>query len=195
MPERRIAAERRLHLPAGPIGGGWHVSVPVGCHERQRDLHNDADRRARETFYPGNETYATATETVYQAPVQAENQDGAEPQNNAHDNTKNNGQDTTQNHDQGAAQVRKPKIDDIYAACDKLMKAGVTINRPPRDGTMAFVRSPDKHSIELLQKGAAKPPQEPWTSMPNTGRWQARPARTTLRRRSASNVGAGLDQA
>ena len=49
------------------------------------------------------------------------------------------------------------------------MKAGVTINRPPRDGNMAFVRSPDKHSIELLQKGAAKPPQEPWKSMPNTG--------------------------
>ena len=49
------------------------------------------------------------------------------------------------------------------------MKAGVTINRPPRDGVMAFVRSPDKHSIELLQKGAALPPQEPWKSMPNTG--------------------------
>ena len=51
------------------------------------------------------------------------------------------------------------------------MKAGVTINRPPRDGLMAFVRSPDKHSIELLQKGAALPPQEPWKSMPNTGKW------------------------
>ena len=63
------------------------------------------------------------------------------------------------------------EVDDIYATCDRLMKAGVTINRPPRDGTMAFVRSPDKHSIELLQKGAAKPPQEPWTSMKNTGKW------------------------
>ena len=63
------------------------------------------------------------------------------------------------------------EVDDIYAVCDKLQKAGVTINRPPRDGMMAFVRSPDKHSIELLQKGAAKPPQEPWASMKNTGKW------------------------
>ena len=63
------------------------------------------------------------------------------------------------------------EVDDIYALCEKLMKAGVTINRPPRDGTMAFVRSPDKHSIELLQKGAPLPPKEPWTSMPNTGKW------------------------
>lgn len=63
------------------------------------------------------------------------------------------------------------EVDDIYATCDRLMKAGVTINRPPRDGVMAFVRSPDKHSIELLQKGAALPPQEPWKSMPNTGKW------------------------
>jgi lactoylglutathione lyase len=63
------------------------------------------------------------------------------------------------------------EVDDIYALCEKLMGAGVTINRPPRDGVMAFVRSPDKHSIELLQKGAAKPPQEPWKSMPNTGKW------------------------
>ena len=63
------------------------------------------------------------------------------------------------------------EVDDIYALCEKLMKAGVTINRPPRDGNMAFVRSPDKHSIEILQKGAAKPPQEPWTSMPNVGKW------------------------
>ena len=63
------------------------------------------------------------------------------------------------------------EVDDIYAACERLMKAGVTINRPPRDGVMAFVRSPDKHSIELLQKGAAKAPQEPWKSMPNTGHW------------------------
>ena len=63
------------------------------------------------------------------------------------------------------------EVDDIYATCDRLMKAGVTINRPPRDGVMAFVRSPDKHSIELLQKGEAKPPAEPWKSMPNTGKW------------------------
>ena len=63
------------------------------------------------------------------------------------------------------------EVDDIYATCERLMKAGVTINRPPRDGVMAFVRSPDKHSIELLQKGEAKPPQEPWKSMPNTGKW------------------------
>ena len=63
------------------------------------------------------------------------------------------------------------EVDDIYALCDRLMKAGVTINRPPRDGMMAFVRSPDKHSIELLQKGSALPPKEPWTSMPNTGKW------------------------
>jgi lactoylglutathione lyase len=63
------------------------------------------------------------------------------------------------------------EVDDIYATCETLMKAGVTINRPPRDGVMAFVRSPDKHSIELLQKGAAKSPQEPWKSMPNTGKW------------------------
>jgi lactoylglutathione lyase len=63
------------------------------------------------------------------------------------------------------------EVDDIYGLCDKLMKAGVTINRPPRDGRMAFVRSPDKHSVELLQKGDALPPKEPWTSMPNTGKW------------------------
>jgi lactoylglutathione lyase len=63
------------------------------------------------------------------------------------------------------------EVDDIYATCDRLMKAGVTINRPPRDGIMAFVRSPDNQSIELLQKGAAKPPQEPWKSMANTGHW------------------------
>ena len=63
------------------------------------------------------------------------------------------------------------EVDDIYAACHKLQQAGVTINRPPRDGYMAFVRSPDNISIELLQKGTALPPQEPWTSMPNTGKW------------------------
>jgi lactoylglutathione lyase len=63
------------------------------------------------------------------------------------------------------------EVDDIYAFCDKMMKAGVTVNRPPRDGRMAFVRSPDNISIEILQKGAALPPQEPWTSMPNTGAW------------------------
>jgi lactoylglutathione lyase len=63
------------------------------------------------------------------------------------------------------------EVDDIYATCEKLQKGGVTINRPPRDGNMAFVRSPDKHSIELLQKGKAQPPQEPWASMANTGKW------------------------
>jgi lactoylglutathione lyase len=63
------------------------------------------------------------------------------------------------------------EVDDIYATCDRLMKLGITINRPPRDGQMAFVRSPDLHSIELLQKGDAKPPAEPWISMPNTGHW------------------------
>jgi lactoylglutathione lyase len=62
-------------------------------------------------------------------------------------------------------------VDDIYETCDRLMKAGVTINRPPRDGRMAFVRSPDDISIELLQKGAALPQKEPWKSMPNTGVW------------------------
>ncbi|MGE5565091.1 MAG: VOC family protein [Parcubacteria group bacterium] len=62
-------------------------------------------------------------------------------------------------------------VDDIYAACQRLMDGGVTINRPPRDGHMAFVRSPDGISIELLQKGTSLPPQEPWASMPNTGAW------------------------
>ncbi|HKH81264.1 MAG TPA: VOC family protein [Methylovirgula sp.] len=62
-------------------------------------------------------------------------------------------------------------VDDIYATCDKLMKAGVAINRPPRDGHMAFIRSPDQISIELLQKGGAKPVKEPWASMPNSGVW------------------------
>ncbi|MEJ0095545.1 MAG: VOC family protein [Methylocella sp.] len=62
-------------------------------------------------------------------------------------------------------------VDDIYATCDSLMKAGVTINRPPRDGYMAFIRSPDNISIELLQKGEPKQKQEPWASMPNTGVW------------------------
>lgn len=62
-------------------------------------------------------------------------------------------------------------VDDIYAACRKLMDHGVTINRPPRDGRMAFVRSPDGISIELLQAGAALAPAEPWASMPNTGAW------------------------
>jgi lactoylglutathione lyase len=62
-------------------------------------------------------------------------------------------------------------VDDIYALCDKLMKAGVTINRPPRDGRMAFIRSPDNISIELLQKGESLPLQEPWASMPNVGKW------------------------
>jgi lactoylglutathione lyase len=63
------------------------------------------------------------------------------------------------------------EVDDIYAFCESLMKAGITINRPPRDGRMAFVRSPDGISIELLQAGAAKAPAEPWSSMPNTGAW------------------------
>jgi lactoylglutathione lyase len=63
------------------------------------------------------------------------------------------------------------EVDDIYAACARLQKHGVTINRPPRDGRMAFVRSPDQISIELLQKGNPQPPQEPWLSMPNTGKW------------------------
>jgi lactoylglutathione lyase len=63
------------------------------------------------------------------------------------------------------------EVDDIYATCERLMKAGVTINRPPRDGRMAFVRSPDRQSVELLQKGDALPPREPWKSMPNTGHW------------------------
>jgi lactoylglutathione lyase len=63
------------------------------------------------------------------------------------------------------------RVDDVYAACRRLMDGGVTINRPPRDGRMAFVRSPDGISIELLQKGDALPPAEPWTSMPNTGTW------------------------
>ncbi|MEZ5436906.1 MAG: VOC family protein [Lysobacteraceae bacterium] len=62
-------------------------------------------------------------------------------------------------------------VDDIYATCAHLQEMGVTINRPPRDGHMAFVRSPDRISIELLQKGDALPPQEPWASMSNTGEW------------------------
>ncbi len=62
-------------------------------------------------------------------------------------------------------------VDNIYDTCDRLMKAGVTINRPPRDGRMAFVRSPDNISIELLHKDGSLPPQEPWISMPNTGEW------------------------
>lgn len=63
------------------------------------------------------------------------------------------------------------RVDDIYETCRTLMEAGVTINRPPRDGYMAFIRSPDGISIELLQKGGARVPEEPWTSMPNTGSW------------------------
>ena len=63
------------------------------------------------------------------------------------------------------------EVDDIYDFCDRLQKAGVTINRPPRDGRMAFIRSPDNISIEILQKGEAKAPAEPWVSMPNTGVW------------------------
>jgi lactoylglutathione lyase len=63
------------------------------------------------------------------------------------------------------------EVEDIYALCARLRDAGVTINRPPRDGKMAFIRSPDSISIELLQKGAALPRAEPWASMPNTGTW------------------------
>ena len=63
------------------------------------------------------------------------------------------------------------EVEDIYTACEKLQAGGVTINRPPRDGRMAFVRSPDNISVELLQKGGSLPPAEPWKSMPNTGVW------------------------
>ena len=63
------------------------------------------------------------------------------------------------------------QVDDIYALCQHLQDKGVTINRPPRDGHMAFIRSPDGISIELLQKGGSLPPQEPWSSMANTGAW------------------------
>jgi len=63
------------------------------------------------------------------------------------------------------------EVDDIYATCQRLMDNGVTINRPPRDGRMAFIRSPDNISIELLQKGESQPKQEPWASMQNTGHW------------------------
>jgi len=63
------------------------------------------------------------------------------------------------------------EVDDIYATCERLMKSGVTINRPPRDGHMAFIRSPDNISIELLQKGEPLPKQEPWASMQNEGEW------------------------
>jgi len=63
------------------------------------------------------------------------------------------------------------EVDDIYAFCQRMMDAGITINRPPRDGRMAFVRSPDGISIEILQKGESKPKAEPWASMPNTGTW------------------------
>jgi lactoylglutathione lyase len=63
------------------------------------------------------------------------------------------------------------EVDDIYGLCQRLMDGGVTINRPPRDGKMAFVRTPDNISVELLQKGEALPPKEPWASMPNVGKW------------------------
>jgi lactoylglutathione lyase len=63
------------------------------------------------------------------------------------------------------------EVEDIYAACQRMMDLGYTINRPPRDGRMAFVRSPDLVSVELLQRGAALPGREPWASMPNTGEW------------------------
>ena len=63
------------------------------------------------------------------------------------------------------------RVDNVYETCQRLMDAGVTINRPPRDGRMAFVRTPDNISIELLQAGQPLPPEEPWASMPNTGHW------------------------
>lgn len=63
------------------------------------------------------------------------------------------------------------EVDDIYETCQRLIESGVTINRPPRDGNMAFIKSPDNISIELLQKGPAKEKAEPWASMPNTGKW------------------------
>ncbi len=63
------------------------------------------------------------------------------------------------------------RVEDVYATCQRLMDGGVTINRPPRDGHMAFVRSPDNISVELLQAGSARAPAEPWASMPNTGHW------------------------
>ncbi len=63
------------------------------------------------------------------------------------------------------------EVDDIYAVCQRLMDQGVVVSRPPRDGHMAFVRSPDKISVEILQRGEPLPPREPWASMPNTGQW------------------------
>jgi lactoylglutathione lyase len=63
------------------------------------------------------------------------------------------------------------EVDDVYAACRRMIDLGYVISRPPRDGRMAFVRSPDQISVELLQKGEALPPAEPWTSMPNVGQW------------------------
>ncbi len=63
------------------------------------------------------------------------------------------------------------EVDDIYAVCERLQYSGVTINRPPRDGYMAFIKSPDNQSIELLQKGSPLPPKSPWLEMPNTGTW------------------------
>ncbi len=63
------------------------------------------------------------------------------------------------------------QVEDIYATCERLQASGVTILRPPRDGHMAFIKSPDGHSVELLQKGASLPPREPWASMPSTGEW------------------------
>ncbi|MCG6169350.1 VOC family protein [Leptospira sp. FAT2] len=63
------------------------------------------------------------------------------------------------------------EVDNIYETCSRIVSRGITINRPPRDGRMAFIRSPDQISVELLQKGHALPPEEPWASMPNTGEW------------------------
>src|SRR5262249_9128929 len=75
------------------------------------------------------------------------------------------------------------EVDDIYAACDKLMRDGVTSNRPPRDGHMAFIRSPDNISIELLQKGKPLPKAEPWASMQNSGKWSVWPLAVSARRK------------
>ncbi len=74
-------------------------------------------------------------------------------------------------HKLGLEELRRFEVEDIYEICRRLMDQGVTINRPPRDGQMAFVRSPDQISIELLQKGKSLPPQEPWLSMENVGEW------------------------
>ena len=85
------------------------------------------------------------------------------------------------------------EVEDIYDFCQKVMDAGITINRPPRDGRMAFIRSPDKVSIEILQEGDALPPQEPWASMPNTGasRVRAMPRMTPFESTTETDTRAG----